>query len=283
MLHRPQTQPHTPRRPKVAPRATPGPGEYARVRKGRDSVGRHGNGGPRYSFGTSGRFGTTAADRSPGPKYDTRDGVGVGARSRWEPNSFSFGKPGSAKHRRGDNTTPGPATYLHRDPGPSTTKNAAPAYSFRAPVPASGTIQSKHERRPGPCGAWITPPSPSSKLGTWSQAKRDAGSMFKRADAKRADRPASAPARRHQRIEIPSTEAKATPSFGQGSGSPAFSMARQESDKVRLHARFLSKNHCRSQVGNESPPSNMVHGDGKLLVRRSPEFAFGTAPRTTAI
>ena len=278
MLHRPQTQPHTPRRATIVERATPGPGAYENVQMGRDSVGRHGRGGPRYSFGTSGRFGPSngAENRAPGPKYDTRDGVGIGARARWEPNAFSFGKPkASASCRKGSWATPGPGRYHPRSER-STMKNAAPAYSFGSPVPAPGTLQSKHERRPGPRGGWVAPPSPSSKKGTWSRADRDAGSMFKR-----ADRPVSAPARRHQRIEIPSTEAKATPRLGQGSGSPAFSMRLPESDKVRQHSRFLSKDHCRSQVGRESPPATTVHDDGKMLVSRSPEFTFGTAPRVT--
>jgi hypothetical protein len=289
MLHRPQTQPHTPRRPTNVQRATPGPGAYEHVRMGRDSVGRHGRGGPRYSFGTSGRFGDTqfiskahttngAANRAPGPKYDTRDGIGIGARARWEPNAFSFGKPqGLAGHNKRSSATPGPGRY-HPRGGRSIEKNAAPAYSFGAPVPAPGTLQSKHERRPAASGGWVAPPSPSSKKGSWSRADRDAGSMFKR-----ADRPASAPARRHQRIDIPSTEAKATPRLGQGSGSPAFSMRLPEPDMVKQHSRFLSKDHCRSQVGHESPPATIVHEDGKMLVSRSPEFTFGTAPRVTAV
>lgn len=288
MLHRPQTKPHTPRRPTLVTRGTPGPGAYENVRKGRDSVGRHGRGGPRFSFGTSGRFGeaqfiskshTTngAAGRTPGPKYDTRDGVGVGARSRWEPNSFTFGKPGAPRGHRRDATSPGPARY-HPSDEPVLVKNAAPAFSFRAPVPVSGTLQSKYERRPGPYGGWVPSPGPTSKKGSWSKADRSAGSMFKS-----ADRPASAPARRHQKIEIPNTEAKATPRLGRGSGSPAFSMALPEADKLTAHSRFLSKDHCRAQVGGHSPPPTITHGDGKILAARAPEFTFGTAPRVTTI
>ena len=266
MLRRPQTQPHTPRRPTVPNRATPGPGAYDHVLMGRDSVGRHGRGGPRYSFGTSGRFATAGtADRAP--MYDTRDGIGGRA--------FSFGKPVGAK-ARDKGAAPGPGSY-HPSREPSATRNAAPAYSFGGRVPIPGSVQSKHERRPAANGGWVEPPSPSSKKGSWSRASRDAGSTFKA-----SARPASAPTRRHQRIEIPSTEAKATPRLGQGSGSPAFTMAVREADSVRLYSRFLSKDHCRSQVGMHSPPATAVHDDGKMLVKRSPEFTFGTAPRVTA-
>jgi hypothetical protein len=288
MLHRPATQPHTARRPKVPPRATPGPGAYDHVRKDRDSVGRHGQGGPRYSVGTSGRFGEAqfiskahtsngASGRAPGPKYDTREGVGVGARSRWEPNSFTFGKPGGPRGLAKASHVPGPGEH-HLSGERFVTRNAAPSFSFGAALP--GSTVSKDERRPGPkYGGWTAPPSPSSKRGSWSRAHRDAGSMFGN-----AARPASAPARRHQRIEIPNTESKATPRLGQGSGSPAFSMALPESEGVRKHSRFLSKDHCRAQVGRQSPADGprAVHDDGKTIVTRAPEFAFGTAPRLTA-
>lgn len=273
--------------------ATPGPGAYDNVRKDRDSVGRHGRGGPRYSFGTSGRFGdaqflskahTTsgASGRAPGPKYDTRTGPGRGERARWEPNAFTFGKPQAAPSRRPrdpNGATPGPGAHLQDPPQRSVQRNAAPSFSFRASVPAPGSLSSRTERRPGPgsVGRWAEPAGPTSKKGSWARAHRDAGSMFVP-----AGRPASAPAQKGGKIAIPNTEAKAAPRLGRGSGAPVFSLALPESPTVKQkQSRFLSKDHCRAQVGRASPLAMVTHDEGKQLVRRAPEFAFGTAERLT--
>ena len=268
---------------------TPGPGSYTSVTKGREALGRHGNGGPRFSFGTSSRFAdaspqfiskghaqaAAAPDRSPGPTaYDTREGPGLHERARWEPNAFSFGRPGSARRaaRRGQqSSTPGPGNYDLRGAAAS-----GPAFSLRRPASALG----RNERRPGPADRdRSSEHKPTGASYSFGRAAQRAGS------GSSARRPKSAPARRrkHAPVKPPiiaDTEADATPALGPNSGSPAFSLGLPATDQSQ-GSRFLSKDHCRSKVGRQSPPPQLGHGAGaNLVVTPAPSgHSFGRAER----
>jgi hypothetical protein len=123
---------------------TPGPGRYHRVGRGREEIGRHGEGGPRFSFGGGDSRFRQLQTLGPGPALCNQheDGA-LGSLRRHSSTKGTFGAaPPShtATAARGTGGgSPGPAAY---DQSSSrfcaTVRQRAPAYTMRSPTRPRG-------------------------------------------------------------------------------------------------------------------------------------------------